>query len=606
MKKYLSALAALALLFACTPEKTPGGDNNNNGGNTQPAVVDLTGITLSEHEITLEKGGNKVLEIKFTPANATNKNVTWVSSNTSVATVTDGVVVGVAPGSTEIIAKSGNFTDKCQVTVVISAKSISLNKTELAFKALNETETLVATLDPESSTGKIEWGSSDANVASVSPEGVVTSVAPGTAEITASCGSVFAKCAVTVEVAATSLSLDKNSLNLFIGDTETITATVLPENTTDQLTWSSSDEAIATVQDGVVTAVAAGTATITATAGEKTADCVVTVALPDSDIKVRYYGCRALGDHTDINIYADNQLVAADGFGIATLKKNWSSATAVVSGVEYNLEATDGASFSGHQYGNYYWTWAFKDSYVEAALENAYNEPVTIIMTDVNGGKYYLIYKENQSSSYSYYHYGDEESPKAVDLGLSVKWATCNLGAEKAEDFGDYYAWGETETKSEYTWINYKFQTSGDNSANVKYYKYITNSSYGPVDNKTVLEPEDDVAHVKLGGKWRMPTDAEWTELRTKCTWTWVKNYNGSGINGKLVTATNGNSIFLPAAGSRLDTNLYDAGSYGNYWSSSLSTDGPNDAWRVIFNSGDVSRSSYDRCYGLSVRPVTE
>ena len=608
MKNYLSLLATLALLFACTPEKTPGGDNNNNGGNSQPTVVELTGIALTEHEITLEKGGNKVLEVKFTPSNASNKSVTWVSSNTSVATVTDGIVVGVAPGSTEIIAKSGNFTDKCQVTVVVSAKGISLNKTELDFKALNETETLVATLDPESSTGKIEWGSSDANVASVSPEGVVTSVAPGTAEITASCGSVFAKCAVTVEVAATSLSLDKNSLNLFIGDTETIAATVLPENTTDQLTWSSSDEAIATVQDGVVTAVAAGTATITATAGEKTADCVVTVVLPASDanaIVVRYYGCRALGTHTDINIYADNQIVSVSGFGVTTLKKNWHSATAVVSGVEYKLEATDGASFSGHQYGNYYWTWAFKDSYVEAALKNASNEPVTIIMTDVNGGKYYLIYKENQSSSYSYYRYehGGEESPKAVDLGLSVKWATCNLGAAKPEDYGDYYAWGETEPKEDYSWSTYKW-CSGSSSTLTK---YNTSSSWGTVDNKTVLEPEDDVAYVKLGGNWRMPTDAEWSELRTKCTWTWTTNYNGTGVKGQIVTATNGNSIFLPAAGYRSVTSLYNAGSLGYYWSSSLNTDYPYYAWRVYFDSDNVLRSSYgDRCSGQSVRPVTE
>ena len=607
MKNFLFALAALSLLFACTPEKTPGGDNNNNGGNSQPSVVELTGIALTEHAITLEKGGNKVLEIKFTPANATNKNVTWVSSNTSVATVTDGVVVGVAPGSTEIIAKSGNFTDKCQVTVVISAKGISLNKTELAFKALNEIETLVATLDPESSTGKIEWESSDANVASVSPEGVVTSVAPGTAEITASCGSVFAKCAVTVEVAATSLSLDKNSLNLFIGDTETIAATVLPENTTDHLTWSSSDEAIATVQDGVVTAVAAGTATITATAGEKTADCVVTVASPASDanaIVVRYYGCRALGNHTDINIYADNQLVAADGFGIATLKKNWSSATAVVSGVEYNLEATDGASFSNHQYGNYYWTWAFKDSYVETALKNASNELVTIIMTDVNGGKYYLIYKENQSSSYSYYRYehGGEESPKAVDLGLSVKWATCNLGAAKPEDYGDYYAWGETEPKENYSWSTYKWCNCSSSTLT----KYNNSSYYGTVDSKTVLEASDDVASVKLGGKWRMPTDAEWKELMTKCTWTWTTNYNGTGVRGRIVTAPNGNSIFLPAAGYRNRTTLYDAGSFGRYWSSSLYTDNPGCAWPVYFDSGCVLRNEFDRYFGLSVRPVSE
>ncbi len=131
MKKCLFALVALSLLFACTPESKPdnGGNNNNGGGNTQPTVVELTGIALTEHDITLEKGGNKVLEVKFTPENATNKALTWVSSNTSIVTVTDGVVVGVAPGSTEVIVKSGNLTDKCQVTVVISATSVSLDQT---------------------------------------------------------------------------------------------------------------------------------------------------------------------------------------------------------------------------------------------------------------------------------------------------------------------------------------------------------------------------------------------------------------------------------------------------------------------------------------------
>ena len=403
---------------------------------------------------------------------------------------------------------------------------------------------------------------------------------------------------------ATSISLDQTELTLFPGETATLSATVLPEDSSDKVQWSSSDEAIATVKDGEVTAVALGEATITAKAGEKTADCVVTVALPASDanaIVVRYYGCRALGTHTDINIYADNQIVSVSGFGVAALKKNWHSATAVVSGVAYKLEAIDGASFSGHQYGNYYWTWAFKDSYVEAALKNASNEPVTIIMTDVNGGKYNLIYKENQSSSYSYYHYGDEEPPKAVDLGLSVKWATWNLGAAKPEDYGDYYAWGETEPKENYSWSTYKWGTSETSLT-----KYNTDSVYGTVDNKTVLEPEDDVAHVKLGGKWRMPTDAEWTELRTKCTWTWVTNYNGSGINGRLVKATNGNSIFLPAAGYRGGTNLGKAGSDGFYWSSSLNTDRPSHTWYVYFHSGKVYRYGTARYNGQSVRPVSE
>ena len=117
------------------------------------------------------------------------------------------------------------------------------------------------------------------------------------------------------------------------------------------------------------------------------------------------------------------------------------------------------------------------------------------------------------------------------------------------------------------------------------------------------MESSDDVASVKLGGKWRMPTDAEWTELMTKCTWTWTTL---NGVNGRLVTSTNGNSIFLPAAGYRCGTRLDYAGSHGSYWSSSLTTDDPDYAWLVSFDSDYVIRRDFDRYFGLSVRPVTE
>ena len=197
--------------------------------------------------------------------------------------------------------------------------------------------------------------------------------------------------------------------------------------------------------------------------------------------------------------------------------------------------------------------------------------------------------------------------PEAIDMGTvvngkNIKWASFNVGASSPEEYGLYYAWGETEPKENYSWSTYKFGTS----LSGPFSKYNTNSSYGTVDNKTVLESSDDVASVKLGGKWRMPTVAEWTELRTKCTWTWTTNYNGTGVKGRIVTATNGNSIFLPAAGGRSDTNLYNAGSYGVYWSSSLRTGSPDDAWHVNFISDLVDRSDSYRCSGHSVRPVSE
>ena len=195
---------------------------------------------------------------------------------------------------------------------------------------------------------------------------------------------------------------------------------------------------------------------------------------------------------------------------------------------------------------------------------------------------------------------GTENGHEWVDLGLpsGTKWATCNVGASKPEEYGNYYAWGETTTKSTYNWSTYKWC----NGSKTTLTKYNTSSSYGTVDNKTVLELADDAARANWGGAWRMPTDAEWTELRENCTWTWITK---NGVNGyEVKSKINGNSIFLPAAGYRYNDDLNGAGYYGDYWSSSLRTDYPRDAWDVHFSSGNVGRSCYYRCGGQSVRPV--
>ena len=186
-----------------------------------------------------------------------------------------------------------------------------------------------------------------------------------------------------------------------------------------------------------------------------------------------------------------------------------------------------------------------------------------------------------------------------VDLGLSVKWATCNVGANKPEDYGDYFAWGETKSKTTYNLSTYKY----GNGSFYTLTKYNTNSRYGRVvDNKTQLELSDDAARANWGGAWRMPTDAEWTELREQCTWTWTTQ---NGVYGNKVTSkTNGNSIFLPDAGYRFESSIDDAGIHGYYWSSSLSTESPYAAWYVKLMTVNWSRYNYSRDYGLSVRPV--
>ena len=276
------------------------------------------------------------------------------------------------------------------------------------------------------------------------------------------------------EIAATSISLSKNSVSLQVGDSETLTATVEPANTTDKLEWSSSAEDIATVKDGTITAVAHGTATITAKAGSQTANCTVIVKNP---------------------------------------------------------------------------------------------------------------------------------APKgAVDLGLSVYWASCNLCDEgfvnSPEDYGDYYAWGEVESKERYMWDTYKWGV-GTTSSDIYLTKYNFISSRGDVDYKFELEPSDDAAHVILGGNWRIPTMEECLlELISKCTWEWTTQ---NGVKGSKITGPNGNSIFLPAAGAE---NYPDE---TTYWTSTLYENSPVDAIHMyIFRDGKAHCGNHGRLFGLPIRPVSD
>jgi uncharacterized protein YjdB len=230
------------------------------------------------------------------PANATNKDVTWTSDNEAVATVANGVVTAVAEGTATITVTTvdGSFTATCVVTVKpISVKGIALDKTALTLKA-KQTATLVATITPaDAANQNVTWATDNAEVATVE-NGVVTAVAVGTATITVTTedGAFTATCAVTVEATpVTGVTLDVTELALVVPETATLTATVTPEDATNKaVVWASDNEAVATVAEGVVTAVAEGTATITVTTedGSFTATCVVNVSVASGvmDIQV--------------------------------------------------------------------------------------------------------------------------------------------------------------------------------------------------------------------------------------------------------------------------------------------------------------------------------
>ena len=256
-----------------------------------PQSTPVAGIKLDKYQLTITEGDKATLTATVLPDNATNKNVSWTSSNEKVATVSNtGEVTAVAPGKATITvtAEDGAKTAKCEVTIekrIYQVETITLDKTSLEIVE-GDKATLTATVKPDNATYKgIIWSSSDEKVATIK-DGEITAIAPGTATITAKAekDDRSALCVVTVSkrvYPVESVSLDKTSLELTEGDKATLTATVLPDNATNKnVSWSSSDEKVATVSTtGEVTAVAPGKAAITVTTedGAKTAKCEVTV-----------------------------------------------------------------------------------------------------------------------------------------------------------------------------------------------------------------------------------------------------------------------------------------------------------------------------------------
>lgn len=343
-------------------------------------------------------------------------------------------------------------------------ESLSFEQTELELNVgdVHLLEVIASPSDAEGYT--LQWESSDEAVASVSDDGEVTALSAGTADITVSSGEISATCAVTVKepvIPVESVSLDVQQIELGIGETYALQATVLPENATNKgIKWSSDDSEIATVDEsGLVTAVSLGETVITVITddGSKTASCMLTVS----------------------------------------------------------------QKINGHEY---------------------------------------------------------------VDLGLSVKWATCNVGAEKPSDYGDYYAWGEIETKDDYS--------------------PETSSTTGKEISDFSGNPEYDVAAAKWGGTWRMPTADEFTELINNCT---MESAEQDGVLGVKVTGPNGNSIFLPLGGSWVRFLEPTPDFAGYYWSSSPYGDNLERATYLFVQDFGSSITFFNnRHIGLNVRPVSD
>ena len=426
------------------------------------------------------------------------------------------------------------------------------------------------------------WSSSIATTASSTANGVII----GSANI--ECNDIYRYNGFSIrpvtdeEDKVISITLSDASVN--VGAMVMLKLTVMPYNATNKaVNWSSDNTAVATVNSrGYVYGVSAGTATITATAVD---------------------GSGVYGSCT----------VTVNNVAVTSVELNKASQN-LREGVSFKLTATVNPSNAT----NKAVTWSSNSTSVatvssDGTVQGVSNGTATITVRTEDGGLTATCIVTVMPAVTS----------GAVDLGLTsgLKWASCNVGANAPEEYGDYFAWGETEpyytaghsqdahcsswenNKTGYNWKSYGFRRSGSSHSIVTFSKYNTSSGYGPIDNNTVLDPEDDAAAVNWGGSWRMPTDADWGELIDECSWLWTMQ---NGVNGYLVTGTNQNSIFLPAAGNRHDIYLGYEGSRGYYWSSSLDTEDPIYVRDVCFHSDNFFRYYNYRCSGLSVRPVTE
>lgn len=626
----------------------------------------VTEITLSSTSLSLNEGQEQTLTATVNPDNANDKTLKWTSSNESVATVDQtGKVTAVSKGTATIKAEANDGSGKygiCSVTVNRLVSSIVLNKTSLTIYN-GKTETLTATVTPsDANNTSVTWTSSNTSVATVSSSGVVRGLSRGNAtiQVTANDGSgVKATCIVEVKQYVTGISIDKSSLSLLEKESYTLIPTISPANANDKsLTWVSSDASIASVDEqGKVTGVSKGSTTITATANdgsEKSRTCRVTVRRPVSSITLNKTSLVLF--RGSIDVIEETLTATVIPSDADNPKITWTSSdpsivnvydgclegkargTAIItataqdgSGAEATCEVEVKQLVTGIQVEkNLVWLPAGESMKLDitlypsdandttCSLTSSDESVATVdnngVITAVSPGVTRIDIRTNDGSDFPNSAHAlvyQFDTPEAVDLGLSVKWATFNLGASSPEDCGAFYAWGETAFKELYSDSTYEWFAP---YRYIKKYCPIDKANYwagtGTVDGKVELKDydyADDVARKKLGGGWRIPTDAEWTELRTQCTWTWAVR---SGVEGMRVKSNNGNSIFLPSTGS-IDSYAGQGGynmeeTTGRYWSSSLSVENPLRAWYVYFTPDEILRWHFARESGLAIRPVTD
>ena len=592
-------------------------------------------MTLDKTSYEMTEGDELTLTATINPNNATNKNVSWKSSNTSVATVSNGKVTAVKAGSAiiTVTTEDGSKTATCEVTVnakVYPVTGVTLDKASHEMTEGDEF-TLIATVNPSNATNKnVSWKSSNTSVAIVS-NGKVTAVKAGSATITVTTedGSKTATCEVTVNAKVypvTGVTLDKASHEMTEGDEFTLIATVNPSNATNKnVSWKSSNTSVATVSNGKVTALKAGSATITVTTedGGKIASCEVTVIIPVKSVSLNLTKLTLEKGNEEALIPTINPTNASNQYlswsssntSVATVSENGvvyavNSGTATITVKTHNgKQATCLITVPTRVTGVTLNTTSMRINIGETIKltatvkpSNATNKSVTwssdnneVALVDQNGNV-----KGLSKGTATIYVITDDRGKTAtcavevdeiyVDLGLSVYWATCNLGADSPEKDGDKYAWGEVKSDPPFTYDSYSL---GWGTATNKMYW----DKYNSTDYKTVLDLVDDAAYVNLGTKWRIPTYSQCMELINNCEVT-VGRCNGKDVYifTSKVEGYKDKSICIPFYVSSNVTHTY--------WTSSLQTKDVYTGYYAILWGPKGFAANQARWYGHYIRPI--
>jgi uncharacterized repeat protein (TIGR02543 family) len=436
-----------------------------------------------------------------------------------------------------------------------------------------------------------------------------------------------------------------------------ITAAEGFKSDTVKVVWTSSKESVATIdQNGKVQAIAAGKATITAKAGGKTATCTVEVTAkpgsedpekpedpenPDTPIDpsdpeipivaeytVSYDANGGTGSMSEVKVKENETItIAENAFTRSMFKFTGWNTKADGTGTSYADKASIKVTQSITLYAQWekYYTITFDANGGTGSMSEmtcVYGQNITLTENKfTRAGYYFRVWNTKSDGTGTSYNNkasitptqsitlyaqwkvstGIADGHEWVDLGFGTKWATMNVGAESPEDYGDYFAWAETSTKSTYNWSTYKWWSVNANSLT----KYCGKSQYGAVDNRVIVNSSDDAAYVNWGSNWRYPSTNEFSVLMNPnfTKWTWTTQ---NGVNGYKVTSLiNGNSIFLPAAGMYKDSNTIGVGTYGYYWTDLVYSYQPFESYMPYFNSKEKdSKTTELRYYGCSIRPV--